>query len=328
MGIINMKKIISVILSALGLLALVSCGKKVESANWGTTAYYRDFLFKKCPVDTLTKTLFVSFNEESSKMPEGGRDLVLSLYRVPETGAAYKVKPDEAQLYVDGKLSSDNKISVSPTGVAGEEQRIQIGVVLSKSFLDRIEGDCTVSYVLKVEKNPGYDRLNDLDISGNATPLLESSKDSWTPMTLYVNVVPNSLKQGVIWGAIILIAIAILWLFLSRCVIWTSPRFRRIYIDYHDGYGSASINVGGCYEVIFTDDPKMCDSVLDKIFKGKRLYVVNDFWAFGAIVIKSNGTKKISVDGARNYSISGDKERKSPFDIINGNGDKVTIETN
>ena len=58
-----MKKYIYIALAVLGLFIFASCGNGVKSNNWGQTVYYKDFLFKKCPADTLTKTLVVSFND-------------------------------------------------------------------------------------------------------------------------------------------------------------------------------------------------------------------------------------------------------------------------
>lgn len=325
-----MKRYIYILAALCGSLMLFSCEKTVDSSTWGATEYYKDFLFKKCPPDTLLRTLVVSFNEESEKLPRDSRTLVFSLCKMTDVGEAIRVIPSEAQVFVNGQASEDNTISIKPTGIPDEVQRIKVGIVLNKQFLDSIDEDCMVSYFLKVEKNPGFDRLNDLDIcaadSRKATPVLDKSKDSWTPMTLYINVVSNSLKQGVIWGSILSLLLYLIWFLVSRFSIWKRTSFSNVYIDYHDGAGRMPIRMNGAYELVFTGNPRAKDSVLAKIFKGSRKYEYNDFWQHDISMKDGRLRGSVKLSGLRSYYTSTDPERGIEFNIFNESGKKVTIE--
>ena len=319
-----MKKYIYIALAVLGLFIFASCENGVKSNNWGQTVYYRDFLFKKCPADTLTKTLVVSFNEESMKMPEGDRDLVLSLYRLLDDGSVCKVSPDEAVLLVGGKLSDNNTFAITPDCA---EQRIKIGVVMTEAFLSKITDDQIVSYMFKVDRNPGYERLNNLNIAGNKAPLLDSSSDEGMQVRVFVDITPNSLKVWTIIGSIIFLVALILWIALAHLVIWPSTRFSKVLIDYHDGIGERPIRTGGCYQLVLTDDSKLKDSFLKKIFMGKCKYEVHPFWTHQIIIKNSASRMGVRVVNLRSFGVSGETLRKQPFEIYNDNGDKVTITT-
>lgn len=325
-----MKRYIYILIALMGISMTVSCEKAVDSSNWATTSYYRDFLFKKCPPDTLIRTLTVAFNDESFKMDPNNRELVMSLYKIDDAGNTSKVSPSEAQVFVNGLPSDDNTISVSPSGEPDEVQKIKVGIVLGKTLLDAIEGDCTISYVLKVEKNPGYDRLNDLDICPTdrhkATPVLDKTKDSWTPMTLYVDTVSNSLKQGVIWGSISLVVFYIIWFLVSRFAIWKRTSFSNVYIDYNDGAGRIPVRMNGAYELVFTGNPRAKDSVFAKIFKGSRKYEYNEFWQHDIVMKDGRLRGMVKLSGLRSYYTSADPERGIEFNIFDENGKKVTIE--
>lgn len=325
-----MKRLTYILAALCGSLILFSCESAVDSNTWGATEYYKDFLFKKCPPDTLVRTLTVSFNGESEKLDLDNRTLVLSLYKVTDSGEAKRVMPSEAQVFVNGQASEDNTIAVAPTGTPDELQRIKVGIVLSKQFLDSVDGDCTVSYILKVEENPGFDRLNDLDIcatdSRKATPILDKTKDSWTPMTLYVDTVSNSLKQGVIWGSISLVVFYIIWFLVSRFAIWKRTSFSNVYIDYNDGAGRMPIRMNGAYELVFTGNPRAKDSVFAKIFKGSRKYEYNEFWQHDIVMKDGRLRGMVKLSGLRSYYTSADPERGIEFNIFDENGKKVTIE--
>ena len=47
-----MKRLIYACVALCAVFVLFSCETQVDSNTWGTTEYYKDFLFKKCPPDT------------------------------------------------------------------------------------------------------------------------------------------------------------------------------------------------------------------------------------------------------------------------------------
>ncbi len=326
-----MKNIRLGLLATMALFAFVSCENIVESNNWGTISHYDDFWFKKCPADTLEKTMVVSFNAESEKLPHDNRTLIMSLYKTIDGEAPVKVGNSEVQLYVNGELSADNTISVSPTGVPDEIQHIKIGIVLNSEMLHEVERDRIMTYLLKVEKNPGIDRINDLQLStfggGSTTPVLTPDNDNNTPMRVYVNKVRNSLKVVVNWSIRTILLIFIAWIILSRLVFWRRTSFSKVLVDYHDGSGQRPIKMVGAYELVLTGNPNAKDSLFKKILKGKRVFEYNDFWEHEIIVKDGVRRNTIKIARLRTYNIDGELYRGEEWVLCNSNGKKVTFIT-
>lgn len=317
-----MKKYIYIVFSVLGILTVASCGRDVKSNNWGKAVYYKDFLFKKCPSDTLTRTLVISFNEESMKMPRENSDLLLSLYKVLDNGSTLKVNSEEAVLLINDEPAENNVFAIAPVEA---EQKIKVGVVLSNAFLENVQ-EGIVSYMFKVEKNPGYDRLNNLDISGNATPLLDPFNDEAMQMRVYVEIIPNSLKLGVIWGGLILLALFVLWYFVSRLFIWRRTPFTYVDIDY--GITSTRVKMGGAYEFVLTNDRKIKDSFFEKIFKGRRKYEYNEFWTSKLVIRKASYGQHLMISTRGDYDLPDEAIRREEFKIRNEAGQSATLSTN
>ncbi len=326
-----MKNISLGLMAIMAVLAFVSCDSAVESNNWGSLSHYNDFWFKKCPADTLQKILVVSFNKESESMPQDNRTLVMSLYKTVDGQNPVKVNPSEVQLFVDGQLSEDNTISVSPTGVPDEIQRIKVAMVLDNRMLHEIEKDFSITYILKVEKNPGLDRINDLQLStyGGAsnTPILTPDNDNYTPMRVYINKVRNSLKVGVNWSIRGVVIFFIAWMILSRMVFWRRTSFSKVLIDYHDGAGQRPIRMSGAYELVLTGNPKAGDSFLKKFFVGKRVFECNDFWDHEIILKDGARRNTVKLCKLRTYSTDGELRRGEEWVIYNADGKKATFTT-
>lgn len=326
-----MKNIRISFIAFIAIFAVISCEDSVESNNWGSLSHYNNFWFKKCPADTLEKTLVVSFNGESEKMPGDNRTLIMSLYKTVDGEKPIKVKPEEVQLFVNDELSSDNTISMSPTGVPDEIQRIKVKMVLDNSMLHNIESDCIVTYVLKVEKNPGLDRINDLQLSsfggGSMTPVLTPEIENNTPMRVYIDKVRNSLKVGVNWSLRLFVICLFSWFVLSRLVFWRSTSFSKVLIDYHDGVGPRPIKMSGAYELVLTGNPKMKDSLLKNIFVGKRVFECNEFWDHEIIIKDGARRNAIKVAKLRMYSTDGELRRGEEWVVYNNDGKKATFMT-
>lgn len=317
-----MKKFIFTLVALAGALVFSSCDSELDANHWGSTQYYRDFLFKECPPVVMEKTMSVSFNEDASDLSS---PLVLALYRKVEGGNPVKVTPDEAEVYVNGEKSADNTISLMPTQVVDEVQKIKIGVVLTKSALESSDKDQTITYFLKMVKNPGLDFVNDVAVLGVRELVLEA--DPWTPMTVYLDYVANKLEVGVKLGFWIILIAMIAWIILARLVFWPATRFSIVYIDYHDGAGQRRIRMSGAYQLCLTSNKRAKDSLFKKIFKGSQRFEVNEFWEHDVIVKNGASRNSVRVTPLRSFCINGETDRKQEFDIVNDNGGKVTIIT-
>lgn len=316
-----MKKMFLALIALVGAIMFSSCDSTLDANHWGSTQYYRDFLFSECPPVTMEKTLSVAFNEDASDLTS---PLVLALYRKAGEDAPVRVSTEEAEVYVNGEKSRDNTISLLPSASPGEEQKLKIGIVLTPATLESGSKDQTLTYLLKMEKNPGLDYINDVVVLGQNSLVLEA--DPWTPMTVYLDYVANKLEVGVKIGFWTLLAALVVWLLLAHFVFWTSP-FSKVYIDYNDGVGERPVSMSGCYQLCLTANRKAKDGFLKKIFKGSQRYEVNDFWEHDVIIKKRSSGRRLSVTPQRLFTVEGEAIRQETFAIVNSKGEKVTIRT-
>jgi len=282
--------------------AAVSCGERdLNSSYWGQTKFYKSFLWSKSPIDTLTRVLEVGFNEDAKKTL--AQPLVLALYKVDasDPSDAQPLPPDDAKVFVDGRLSEDNTISLDKN-CSGS---VRIGVVLTEKFLKKSNKDRDYTLVFKVIQNPGLDRINDLEVTGN-TPVLIEEKEPWTPMKIHIDQVANKLRVGTNTGlVIILIALATI-VFLSRM---NNLPFgvKRLYLI--NDNTQRTINLRGAGRVIFTKDRKK-QSFLQRIFKRKTIFVTDDFFSSGDVLVEpkfrittESGRRNGVRVSAKNYSL-------------------------
>ena len=257
---------------------VISCSEEnLESSRWGQTEFKKSFLWEKPQFDTLTRTLEVEFNEDAQKILTD--PLVLALYRedVSDPSGAVRVSPQEAEVYVNGHLSSDNTISIDKDS-SGE---IKIGVVL-KELLTSVDKDKDYIFVFKVIQNPGLDRINDLEVTGGKTPVMDKNNDSWTPMNIHVDYVHNKLMDGTISTGVILLAIFIVVVILVRLA---HPPFGLKKITLTNDTMQRTIRVIGAGRVVLTSK-KQSQSFLKTLFIRRTIYFVDDFFSSGDILVE------------------------------------------
>lgn len=307
------------ILAVLIPCILSSCSTdELSVSHWGKTEYFDDFLYKKCPPLKMEKDLIVASNEEALSI---GKPIKLVLCKESD-GKFINVEKSEISLFVNGEEQDDNVIVVSPTK---EEQKIHVELILQNSFVKQSEAD-NFKYYFRLVDNPGLDYINNVKVATCNSLVL--SNDEWTPMDIYVERVSNSLKVFVVTTAIVLAILLVVWFFLSRIVFFPATRFGRVTVTYKDRTESL-IKTNGAYQLVLTNNPKLKDSFLHRIFVGKRVYEVNDFWE-RTMVMKSAGLggKRISIRPMRGYDLEGEMVRKEAFALVNENNEKATIETN
>lgn len=267
-----MKRILNILSVCLFLFVFASCNERdLDSLYWGQTKYFEPFLWKKCPPDTLTRTLCVSFNKDAKS--DITKPLVLALYRV-DGDDVKPVSPSEAEVFVDGVLSGDNRIHITPGG----DKELKVGVVFTKDFLASNQGDRDIAWVFKVEENPGFDRINDTEVAGHKTPLLDKKTDPWTPMDIHINHVSNKLKVGTITTLAVVMAILIAMVLLVQLVIinrfkyariskiWITDKDNRLNVQKYDRSAPRS------KAIIITGGEKK-QGLLNRLFTGRVTYV-------------------------------------------------------
>lgn len=311
------KTLLYIVSAAIAVLSFSACAGEDETVVNGASFEIRsfdDFLWKKDAVDTIK----FSINTEFVECDDVRRPLVLAL--CDSDGKI--ISQEKASLFVNGEKSADNKVKVN---VSNGKQTTDLGVVVNTALL---EDDATFNWHIMLCDDAGLSKIYSEHSDGVRSQVLDDEK--WVyglDVQIRNRHVANTLKVWtniVFW--VILIAL-VTWIALAHFVIWPSTRFSKVMIDYNDGVGPRPIRMSGCYQLVLTDNPRMKDSFLKKIFKGSCRYEVNEFWTHPVIIKNSAARNSVRVNNLRSFYINGETLRKQEFEIINENDSKVTIIT-
>lgn len=297
-------------------MTICSCAEEetpvVNGASFNMQSF-DDFLWKKDAVDTVKFSIDTDFVE----CDDVRRPIVLALC----DSDGQVIPGDKAELFVNGVKSTDNKVEIP---VVNGKQTTNLGVVVNESLL---KDDVTFNWHIMLCDDAGLSKIFSEHSGGVKSQLLED--DKWIyglDVQIKNEHVANTVK---VWTNIIIIVVVIalvVWIALAHLVIWTSTKFSNVLIDYHDGMGQRRIRMGGCYQLVFSSQRKS-DSLFTKIFKGSCKYEQHPFWTHD-VIIKSGALKtSLRVMNIRPFYINGNAVRQQEFEIVNENGDKVTITT-
>jgi len=276
---------------------LIGCDSASEgNYNLGEQVYYKDFWFSKFVPDTLSKTLIVDFTEAS-------RPIKLQLYKKIEGGREVAVKTSEAQLFLNSKECQSNIITLKPS-----KHKARLGLVFSSQAP---KGEHT--WYVKVIDWGGLEQIN-----------------SGTDDTLFVwhaakIVRMNPVKRNLIFVGSGIALLLILSVIISR-LMYPATKFTKLTIKYPDK-SEREIKMAGRYELVCTSNCRLKDSMIKRLFRGKRQFDYDDFWTHD-VVIKSGNGKKVRVLNLKDFGLSGDAIRAEEFIITNNQGKNVSIETN
>lgn len=258
-----MNKILSGTISAvLAVITLGSCSEQKEqnavSSSSFQTESFNDFLWRKhneASIEAIINTEFFEFEGITSP-------LILCLC----DDDANPITSDVAQLYVNGKQSVDNTITILPSSSL---EKTDIRVVLDDSY---IHDTRTFSWNLQVVKNPGFSKINDR-IAG---------KDPWivdTHIHWKNKYIANSLKVAMDLLLVSILIAMIVWIVLVQFVLF--PRFKstqvnRIFIttgaaDRKSIY-SYNQSVVGVKEIVISAKDKS-RGIIPTLFFGKVAYI-------------------------------------------------------
>ncbi len=305
-----MKKPIFHILLICAIVALfTSCGDvKSKYGLLGTEKYYEPWGNCRHVPQRMEHELELEWNDDS-KTALKDTPIRLELYTKDNDGL--DVPARDVILYVNGELCNDNSFEVTTNDTI-----LKFAIEFKK---EAAEGQHV--FYLKYNTQNGAGKLLDeiaFEYFGSNNELMAERV-----------FIMNPLKEKVLWGSGIFIAMAIAWLLASRLLIWSAMRFSRVEIDYHDGCGFRLIRTAGCYELVLTNDKRKSDNIFEKIFKGSRKYEVNDFWT-SPVVIKSGFGKRVVVKQSKKiFSCSPlQPKRKSEFVITNRDDKSITLRVN
>lgn len=259
-------------------LVLVSCEKGIgTSMLWGKTDYYTDFMFYEYEPVRMTRTICFDANKDSEGRVGNVR---FSLYKMSNDSTYVPVK-DDILLYKNENLCSDNILEITP-----HDKEIRLGIEFTPTAK---EG--THKWFLKVLDNGGFDRINDYSTEDDALPLLLEWKAE-------KNNVSNPLALGLGWLLAIFMGALLVWLFVLKPMMYPTFKVKRIFIVC-DGQ-QISLSLKNVRLIVCTSKSQK-QSVLNKIFTGKVLYVRNDFWQGGDVVITPKDAKSLRVKITSQY---------------------------
>ena len=270
-----MKKTTYIIAFACALF-LVGC----ESINpeicqdWGKQVHYSDFWFKKFVPDTLYKTLNIDADGEIAQNVE------LQLYK-KEGNQVLIVPTSEVQLFADGAICPNNVIGILP-----HTKSIRVGLVFTQ---EAQRGD--YKWYLRVKDGGDVEVLNGYDLTDNASKeIFEWQAKKQVKM--------NPLANGMMLGGIGLVVLILVWFSVIRFLLYDYFKIAKVNLDTSEKLYTKRVK--GLLSLTFTAKRQQ-QSILERWFVGKRMYVVDSFFEAGDIIIVPKNKKAVGIRGVQNY---------------------------
>lgn len=305
-----MKKTLFHILLASTIVAVCSSCSDIDTKYGllGTEKYYEPWLGKDFIAQRMEHTLELEWNDDS-KATLGNTPVRLELYTKDNDGLDIPAR--DVILYVNDVMCDENSFEVTTNDV-----ELNFAIEFKK---EATEGQHV--YYLKYKQPYGVGAVLDeiaFENFGSNNELMAEKV-----------IIMNPLKEKVLWGSGVVLALLIVWLIASRLIFWPAMGFSRIEIDYHDGGGFRRIRTAGCYELVLTNDKRKSDNIFEKIFKGSRKYEVNEFWT-SPVVIKSGMRRTIQINSHKRIFTSEPLRpiRREEFTLSGRDGQSATLRTN
>lgn len=280
-----MKKISFYCIIALAFL-LSSCKGELKEYGiyWGKQVSFKNFLGCNYTPDTLKQTLhfnvdglteplefglYDTYMARNENNPDENRQIEQPVYKV-------------AEFYVNGKLCNGHKFKVYP-----DDESVELGIV----FLPDAEKK-DYYWVLKVEDPGNADMINDSLIKNGIPVLFTWKADYDTKM--------NPLALGLLLAGIAILACLFLWICILKFMLFERFRVKNIIIE--DKESERKIIVRGALSLTLTNKVQK-QGVFERIFKGRRLYFRDEFFADGDIVIKPRNRKTVRLTAPEAYNM-------------------------
>lgn len=239
--------ILSVVLS---MMCFTSC--KDNGTFWGKTNYYDNFLFVKYEPVRMEQTLVFDFNEDAQRLFNG--DINFEVVEKNANGA-FNVAQN-IKLYKNNKACSNNILSINKY-----DKPVTVGI----EFTDKAT-DGSHTLFLREKGTSGIDRI-DYQVLGTGI-YVTKNKDM------------NPLLLSLMWFAIIVLGICIIWIIMLKPLLYESFKVKQLIIT-TDSFNSTKIR--GCKQVICSNK-KQKQSFINELFIGKRVFVQDEFFTADLII--------------------------------------------
>lgn len=291
-----MRRIISIVVSALVAFALVGCQQKSTGADWGKTKYYRSSLLKKYEPVVMTRTLNFSLNEDAQDLSNNTFE-----FKVYEKLPSEKmVEAEGIVVYKNGVVCADNILRVK-----GNEGDVELGI----EFTDAVaEGNHL--YYLKEVSLGGLDRIEYIKLGEGV-------------IAKKVNIM-NPANKWTMIGLIALLILYIIWIvFISRKHL----KFANVYITYPGSTDEVRVSCKNCTKIILTNKPCK-QNFLHTIFMVRSAIVVNECFTQDVTIHPARkGCIRVSTRLSVDSSPFDMPERKEIFYVYNDDNQKIGIQT-
>ena len=264
-----------------------------EETDMGKATWYDSFLFWRASnPDTLSVDLKAVFNDEGKK--DGS--VVELLISDPDGGKDF-------QLLFNDEPLNDGKIVLR-----GNEKTNSIISMIFNSDAKEGKRYLSVKAVTKQE----LDNINGRPVEQYQISLRSKYVTNWNP-----------LKTILMWVAIIILIVLLLWFLLVKHFVYPSIGVKTVQIN--DPYFS-KVNVKGKRRVVFTNR-KTEQPLLNRIFTGEILYKTNDIWTSPLAFEAGTKKKTLRVMRTKDYTFEPySSSLKAPNDyIIENINDKTKI---
>lgn len=265
-------------------ILLFSCSResdKIAATRWGKENYYNNFLWKKHVPDTLCKKLAFDFNDDAKNYMT--KPLQLGIFKKLDNGTMSPVTEKEMEVFVNGKKSVGNVISVAP-GTA----TITVGFVFNPATENKVH-----HWFIRPIDDGGLERINDMDAFAFNAP-----DSSLMEVEVEKNKIMNPLAEGSMFSGIFLVAALLIWLLVLKPMIFPTFRVGKIVLSDPVPYMSQK-KLRGNRRLVLTKN-KPSQSGLNKFFTGKIIYDVNPMWTTD-IIVEPRDRNSVRVRASKEY---------------------------
>ncbi|MCQ2337034.1 MAG: hypothetical protein MJ010_07655 [Paludibacteraceae bacterium] len=288
-----MKKYTLIICIALSAV-LCGCVEEESGSYWGETTYYNDFLWKKHEPVKMEQTLVFDFNEDAQRLLQ---DAVFSFEVVERNAEGEFVPATDIALYANGVKCESNVFKITV-----KDKELPLCVIFND---DAREGNHTLFL-----RELGDNSLSRVEYTELGDGFVVKKTDCINP-----------LKLGLTWFLIVIACLLLLWIIVLRYVFF--PRFSVKKLNVSSGDNYKTINLRGVHKVVFTIR-KCSQNSLAGFFTGKIIYITNDFFSRGDVVVSHRDKKSVRIKAAK-YLSSGGRLQKGEQYEISKEGEKEKI---
>ena len=290
------------------VLFFISCNEeKLPIEKLGEVKYYDSFW--PCPADTtsLTKTFIFDFNADAKAK---GDKAFAEFAFVDLKGNPIPTK--ELRIEKDGEVLDQNRFKVTA---------VQPEASLKFTYLPAAKSG-THQGMLRLVSSGGIERICSSEIA--ADQQLDLFKwdikfiKSWNPLAFRL-----------FWLFVFIVLLLLIWLCLIKSRVFPTIKLNSIDIVCKDVRYFDSIKIYGYRKVICCNQGSS-QSIFNRIFTGRILYIVNDVWQDPWTIEQYKKTTHIDLNG--NYIIKpytsevGPNEK--PYSIINKNKQEIKVKFN